>query len=193
MPISLDEYRLYIKKRKFVQNPSHYKMDIFGKDGQIFVCYPDSILIPGRNFINTPFSYYGPEFSFPLRREYNELSANFLVYQDWKERTYFESWMDSILPFDTESKNVGVSDIIPTDLLSKMKKIQIVFNSRQKTENSNSINAILDLFECYPSLITPTQFSSDNSGYTLFTVNFAFKYYTFKSSSDTSTPEIKSF
>jgi hypothetical protein len=174
MPISLDEYRDYVKKRNFTQNPSYYRMEIQGSTP--LICYPDSIVLPGRNFINTPFSYYGPEYSLPLRREYNEMSVNFLVFQDWKERKYMEDWMDSILPF--MNLDSGLSDIIPSNLQSKMKDINVIFNSRQKNSNISPINCAIFLKDAYPSIITPTQFSSENSGYTVFTVNFTFKYYT---------------
>ena len=58
MPVSIDEYRKYILSRNFTQNPSEYTMTISG--AETITCYPDSFLLPGRNFVNTPFSYQGP-------------------------------------------------------------------------------------------------------------------------------------
>jgi hypothetical protein len=189
MPISLDSYREYIKKRNFVQNPSYYRLQVYSPDGKDLICYPDSIILPGRNFINTPFSYYGPEFSMPLRREYGEMSANFIVHQDWKERAYFEQWMDTILPYTRLNASVpfgnanDLSDVID-NLPGKMKTVEIVFLRRQLAENDSRSNCKVVLNDAYPSIITPTQFSSDNSGYTIFTVNFAFKDYTMEINGD---------
>lgn len=183
MPLTIDQYRQYVLERKFTQNPSFYRMEFpdggIKKDKQ-FVCYPDSILLPGRNFLNTPFSYYGPEYSIPLRREYSDLSANFIVYQDWKERQFFENWMDSILPFKKSSFDTipKVSDIFPEDLALETRKISVYFTSRPKTaQDLNGTNFYFEFIDAYPTLITPTSFSADNSGYTLFTVNFTYRYY----------------
>jgi hypothetical protein len=186
MALTIDQYRQYINSRKFVQNPSHYKVEISpgkGKDNQsvpLTVLYPDSVLLPGRNFINTPFGYYGPEFPIPLRREYNELSMNFIVYQDWHERKYFEEWMDSILPYSPDTSTLA-SDVLPSNFEDRLRNIEISFSNRPSDkspiQSSNSINYGFNLYYCYPILITPTSFSSDNSGYTIFTINMAFKYY----------------
>jgi len=177
MTLSIDQYRNYIiEKRKFTQNPSDYRMEISGGPDGTFICYPDSFLLPGRNFINTPFSYAGAEFTFPLRKEYNELSVNFIVYQDWKERIYFEKWSDSILPSKdkSESPPPAVYDSIPAYFSDKefLRNIKIQFKERSSTGLSKK-SLTYNFTFCYPLLITPTNFSSDNSGYTVFTVNFA--------------------
>lgn len=182
MPLRIDQYRQYVLERKFTQNPSFYTMNIMGggiKNDGMFECYPDSILLPGRNFLNTPFSYFGPEYSIPLRREYSDLSANFIVYQDWKERQFFENWMDSILPYKTFNTSSGplVSDIFPENFISQTRDISITFKSRPVKENTYSDNYVFDFVNAYPTLITPTAFSADNSGYTVFTVNFSYRYY----------------
>lgn len=182
IPRSIEEFRSYVLNKKFTQNPSYYEMTFFDKSGgsQPFVCYPDNILFPGRNFINTPFAYFGPEFPIPLKREYNELSVNFIVYQDWKERNYFERWMNQILPYDRNNNGIVLgktpSDILPDNFKDKLKKIVINFFSRQDGV-SKEINYKGIFYEAYPILITPTSFEANNSGYTLFTVNFAYKYY----------------
>jgi hypothetical protein len=182
MPIRLDEYRDYVLKRKFTQNPSFYSMEIPGggiNNDRFFACYPDNIIIPGRNFLTTPFSYIGPEYPIPVRREYNDFTANFIVYQDWKERQFFENWMDSILPynrFDGDGRAV-VSDIIPQNLESKTRTITVKFSTRNLESGTNAVNFRFEFINAYPSLITPTAFSADNSGYTVFTVNFSYRFY----------------
>ena len=182
MPLTIDEYREYINNRKFVQNPSHYKIIIStgkGKDNETVsqtVFYPDSLLLPGRNFINTPFGYFGPEFPIPLRREYNELSMNFIVYQDWHERKYFDTWMDSILPFSPDASTLA-SDVIPGNFEDRLRDMEIYFTNRPNAQFTHNDHYLFKLYHCYPILMTPTSFSSDNSGYTIFTINMAFKYY----------------
>jgi hypothetical protein len=182
MPLRIDDYRKYILQRKFTQNPSFYSMEIPGggiENDRFFTCYPDNILIPGRNFLTTPFSYNGPEFSIPIRREYNDFTANFIVYQDWKERQFFENWMDSILPYnrtDGDGRSL-VADVIPQNLQSKFRNITVKFSTRNPKSGENSVNFRFEFIDAYPSLITPTAFSSDNSGYTLFTVNFSYRFY----------------
>jgi len=181
MPLTIDQYRQYVLERKFTQNPSFYTMDIPGggiKNDRFLRCYPDSIILPGRTFLTAPFSYFGPEYDIPLRREYNQLSVNFLVFQDWKERQFFDNWMDSVLPYNTPSRSVAsVSDIFPKNLEDVVRNIAITFNARKTTSGSNAINQYYNFIDAYPTLITPTAFSADNSGYTVFTVNFSYRYY----------------
>lgn len=176
MPVSIDQYRSYILSRKFTQNPSEYIMQIYGGNAKNFTCYPDSFLLPGRNFVNTPFSYHGPEITFPLKREYNELSVNFIVYQDWYERIYFEQWMDVIFNNNTEA--FSDFDFMVPSLAGSLRDITITFKDRPLGTDDGFKNNISFIFRnCYPLLITPTNCSSDNAGYTIFTINFAIKEY----------------
>jgi hypothetical protein len=189
MALNIDEYRKYIiDKRKFTQNPSEYVMEVFG-GGDNLICYPDSFLLPGRNFINTPFSYTGAEFTFPLRREYNELSVNFIVYQDWVERLYFEKWMDSIFPSQGRqgsSNTVLIPDSMVSNFDTKLRTIKIRFNNRPpgngrlSDEGKSTTVTTFEFSRCYPLLITPINFSADNSGYTIFSVNFSVLDYSIK-------------
>lgn len=179
MGYTINQYKSYVESRRFTQSPSHYTMKIDG--AELKILYPDSILLPGRNFINTPFSYYGPEFTLPLKREYNELSVNFIVYQDWAERIYFEQWMDEILPYQANNISVQSSDILPDDLKKYLRKITVNFYER--TGTAGNVGGLkpeveFELYDSYPLLITPTSFTSENAGYTIFTVNFAYRYYT---------------
>jgi hypothetical protein len=180
MPLTISDYKNYIESRKFVQSPSNYRMTISPGEtnsgsSPTMVLYPDSVLLPGRNFINTPFAYYGPEFTLPLRREYNELSVNFIVYQDWIERGYIETWMDAVMPYTKVNSGVQSSDIFPKDLIKRLRTIQLEFYSREKIKEN--VLCAFTFFDAYPLLITPTSFSADNSGYTIFTVNFSYRYY----------------
>jgi len=189
MPLTISGYKNYVESRKFVQNPSHYRMTISPGEtnrgtSPSMILYPDSILLPGRNFINTPFSYYGPEFTLPLRREYNELSINFIVFQDWIERGYIETWMDAVMPYNAINSGVQSSDIFPENLAKRLRNIQLEFYSRDNFPTSGqmggfdaNIQCSFEFFDAYPLLITPTSFSSENSGYTIFTVNFSYRYY----------------
>jgi len=180
MALSINEYRDYIKKRNFTQNPSHYRMIVpeITRVCSPFVCYPDSILLPGTNFTNTPFSYVGEEFTFPLRREYNELSVNFIVYQDWKERRIFEQWMSEMINTTEARTDRRPASSHANNFLDYLKDIKIEFVERGgvgKTANNYKNNQVIILEKTYPLLITPTNFAADNSGYTVFTVNFAIR------------------
>lgn len=190
MALTISGYKKYIEQRGFVQNPSFYAMAIYpgqtitGSSSPV-ILYPDSILIPGRNFINTPFAYYGPEFSMPLRREYNELSVNFIVYQDWVERRIIEDWMDSVLPYHLKDPSLQASDIYPDNLTKRLRTIEIGFYTRENNKKPSAdsfegtLNCSFFFYDAYPLMITPTSFESENSGYTIFTVNFSYRLYEF--------------
>jgi hypothetical protein len=79
------------------------------------------------------------------------------------------------MPYTKVNSGVQSSDIFPKDLIKRLRTIQLEFYSREKIEEN--VLCAFTFFDAYPLLITPTSFSADNSGYTIFTVNFSYRYY----------------
>ena len=61
------------------------------------VCYPLTVVIPGRAFQFYEHDIWGPSRKIPVKRTYTQCSMTFVVYQDWLERTYIEGWMNNLL------------------------------------------------------------------------------------------------
>ena len=61
------------------------------------VCYPLTVVIPGRAFQFYEHDIWGPARKIPVKRTYTQCSMTFVVYQDWLERTYIEGWMNNLL------------------------------------------------------------------------------------------------
>lgn len=61
------------------------------------VCYPLNVIMPGRQFVYYDHDLWGPNRKIPYKRGYTQCHMSFIVYQDWAERTYIETWMNSII------------------------------------------------------------------------------------------------
>lgn len=67
----------------------------------------ESAQLPGRNFDTTPMKIYGVYENFPFQTSYDNVTMTFLVSDDMKEKSFFDSWMNWIQPtltFDTKYK-----------------------------------------------------------------------------------------
>lgn len=67
----------------------------------------ESTQLPGRNFDTTPMKIYGVYENFPFQTSYDNITMTFLVSDDMKEKSFFDSWMNWIQPtitFDTKYK-----------------------------------------------------------------------------------------
>ena len=67
----------------------------------------ESAQLPGRNLDLTPMRIYGVIENFPFQSSYDNVTLTFLVSDDMKEKTFFDSWMNWIQPtvsYDTKYK-----------------------------------------------------------------------------------------
>lgn len=81
-----------------IQSPARYEASFSAPGLPAFTCYPENITLPPRSFQTTPFTNWGPDYNIPTKREYGECAMSFILYQDWFERRYFESWMNKVIP-----------------------------------------------------------------------------------------------
>ena len=104
---SVTKYRNKILSWRGPQIPSRYVVDIVsGPDEEPVIFYPESISLPTRAFNVTPFSFWGPDYLIPSRRDYGECAMSFIMWSDNYERKYFERWMNNVIT----TKGLGSSN-----------------------------------------------------------------------------------
>ena len=204
---TITQFRNGVIARKGIQQPGKYYVSM--SDGKLntLTCYPESVTLPQRSFSTAPYSPWGPILQLPVRREYGECAMSFIIYQDWAVSRFFENRMDAIIPPKSteEADEVGVNilerlggpsvgnifDILTganrTIKTTKYSDYTNGFNNFTGTikiwplavESQSNQTCTITLKNAFPLTITPTQMSSEATGYTTFVVIFAFKEYEF--------------
>ena len=122
---TVQEFRENALKRGGPQIASFYEVVLSSLAGTI-TCYPLNIIIPGRQYVYYEHDLWGPSRKIPYKRGYTQCHMSFMVYQDWAERSYIETWMNTIIKHQnvsgvgfspSESNSQSVIDD-PTDLAS---------------------------------------------------------------------------
>lgn len=163
-------------------------------------CYPESVTLPQRSFVQVPFGYWGPAEQIPIRREYGECAMTFIIYQDWYERRYFERWMDLVIPTTNTEEASGDGIGFGQTLIPISNPFSTEVSATQYSDYSNSMDkqlgtimvfpldaaehdtkstASIVMTDAYPVSITPTSLSSEATGYGTFVVVFAMRQYIF--------------
>lgn len=126
---------------------------------QFLIYYPDN-MAPS-----------GPIVYIPVKREYDErFLIDFIVESDWSVRKYFESWYDSMFTSVTAGRSNTVTPRNNSNILSDI-------TIKALNENGET-NATFTLFEAYPKLLLPSQFSNDlPNQYLTLSVDFNYRYY----------------
>jgi len=104
---TVQEFRENALKRGGPQIASFYEVVLSSLAGTI-ACYPLNIIIPGRQYVYYEHDLWGPSRKIPYKRGYTQCHMSFMVYQDWAERSYIETWMNTIIKHQNVS-GVGFS------------------------------------------------------------------------------------
>jgi hypothetical protein len=104
---TVQEFRENALKRGGPQIASFYEVVLSSLAGTI-TCYPLNIIIPGRQYVYYEHDLWGPSRKIPYKRGYTQCHMSFMVYQDWAERSYIETWMNTIIKHQNVS-GVGFS------------------------------------------------------------------------------------
>lgn len=181
LPRSISNLRQEIIRRGGVQHASRYMVEFVSPDDS-FVTYPTEINLPQRSFgtydAGQPLSLWGTKRKVPVISEYDEVTMSFVLYQDFAERTYFEKWMDYII------NKVDPNDDIPEFARPYFNCVGKIYISTLATGNDRTnsnlqakITSKTLLDEAYPLALLPISMSADNTGYTTYVINFAYRKY----------------
>jgi hypothetical protein len=175
-----------------LQQVSRYEVILQGPGSlPSVITYPENVALPPRSFVSTPFSNWGPDFNIPIKREYGECAISFIIYQDWYERKYIESWMDKVIPTGIVSGSGGGGDAAasasdfsdytnPYSIFSGSVQINCLSINSNSGGGGGRITAKIKLNDAYPLSITPTTLSAEASGYGTFVSIFSFRDYSFE-------------
>ena len=97
------QFREDVLSRGGPQISGMYQVTLAQSSNAPIVCYPMNVILPGRTFITYDHDIWGTIRKIPYKRAYTQCSMTFVVYQDWAERTYIESWMNSIIRNDNRT------------------------------------------------------------------------------------------
>jgi hypothetical protein len=100
---TITQFREDVLSRGGPQISGMYEVVLAQGNGTPIVCYPMNVVLPGRLFITYDHDIWGTIRKVPYKRGYTQCSMSFIVYQDWAERTYIESWMNTIIRNDSRT------------------------------------------------------------------------------------------
>ena len=185
-PGSISSLRQKIVSRGGVQHANRYMVQFITPTDKAFVTYPMEVNLPQRALstydAGQPQALWGTKRKVPVMHEFDEVTMSFVIYQDWAERTFFEKWMDFII-----NKAGGNSQYYEyaRPYASYVGEIYIYTLSTDtdlsRPQNPLKFTSATLLDEAYPLSLLPISLSAENTGYSTYVVNFAYrKYYNLK-------------
>jgi hypothetical protein len=133
--------------------------------------------IPAQTIVYFPetFAPSGPQIMIPVKREYDDrFLIDFIVDQDWKVRIFFENWYNSMFTaLNTNLLGAKSNSLVARNTVSNLAKIEIKALATNGEEKQ-----LITLYEAYPKLLLPGQFSHDiPNQYLTLSVDFNYRYY----------------
>lgn len=175
---SITEFRNNVVNRGGVQFANRYVVDFVTPFGS-FTTYPSEVNLPQRALAtyNTglPVSLWGSKRKIPLQHEFDEITMSFVLFEDFAEKNFFDSWMDNIVTRQNYNTRLTENANIYFDYVGKV-YISTFTSSGQATSLKNSsVTSKTLLDEAYPLNLLPIQLSSENTGYTNFVITIAYR------------------
>lgn len=157
LPTTIDQFRANIVVKGGFQAQSRYYIQItppLALGGQSIVAYPEAIQFPEKNITVITDELFTMPRRIPVSSDMGDILLSFIIYQDWKERKFFETWMDRILNHPIGSRHPGVRAYY-----SSVGAMNIVF-----TGNNNLPNHTYSFTEVMPNSLSPIAFDADSFG-----------------------------
>jgi hypothetical protein len=125
----------------------------------MFLC--EAAELPGRGFMSTDIRYYGPNFKAPYQTVYEDLNLTFICRDQFKERKFFDDWLDYINP--VRSFNFTYKDNYTT---------QIRLHQFSEIENKATYSFTFE--KAYPILVSPQPATWADDNFHRLTVSFTY-------------------
>lgn len=115
MPVSdtINQFRQDVLGKGGPQISAFYRVTMVGPNGDSLLCYPMSVIIPGRQFVYYEHDLWGTNRKIPYKRGYTQCHMTLIAYQDWQERTFIERWMNTIIK---HKNSAGVGSAGPSSV-----------------------------------------------------------------------------
>lgn len=131
---------------------------------QILTLQCESAEIPGKTLQTADVKIYGPTFKVPYQTLYSDLTLTFICSNSFLERKIFDSWMNAIMPFDTNNLR------FPKDFSTRyLTNIQIV----QYDDFVNSTH-VVECIDAFPIGIASQPLNWGDENFHRMTVSFSY-------------------
>jgi len=138
-------------------------------NGRRVQAFCTSISMPNRSIESKEIRTHGPARQIAFDYKSEDITATFYCDKFLRERSYFETWQSAV--FSTESHNFNFYD----NYVSDINIFQLgQFASRNERDD---VTYAVKLFECYPKVLGPVEYSYETNGIQTFTVTFTFRYW----------------
>lgn len=173
---SISEFRNNVVSRGGVQFANRYIVDFITPFGS-FTTYPSEVNVPQRALVTyetgQPRSLWGTKRKIPIQHEFDEITMSFVLYQDFAEKNFFDSWMDKIVNRGTYDNQEIESANVYLDYIGKV--YISTFSSNSQLNNQMTLTSKTLLDEAYPLNLLPISLASENTGYTTFVMTIAYR------------------
>jgi hypothetical protein len=119
MSFNPQDFLSHINKNNGLSKPAKFEVQItiplplvnaadvgtanFGELSRSLALQCESAELPGKNLVTDDVKIYGPTFKLPYQTQYNDISLTFLCSGNFYERSLFDSWINLIMPTDTNN------------------------------------------------------------------------------------------
>lgn len=166
---TVQEFRDVVSIRGF-QSSSRYTVRFrrnFG-DTEPKMMYPESLVLPEKQIITMRDLGYTTPRDIPISSDQGSVLLSFITMKDWKERIYFENWMNFVA-YGNDSVNILGRDkcfVLPYNVSSSAWMSLEFYDERI----SDTVTKQYNFYEVYPQAISPTEFNAGSAGYNTFQV-----------------------
>jgi len=138
-------------------------------NGRRVQAFCSAINMPDRTIETKEIRHHGPAYKLAFDYKSADIVATFYCDKFLRERSYFEQWQSAV--FSTVSHNYNFYDNYVSDV-----NIFQLGQFASKNERDDMTYAV-KLFECYPKIIGPVEYSYENNAVQTFQVTFTFRYW----------------
>lgn len=183
MPFNINEMMSSLNKTGIAKK-SNFEVQLSGPGDDIsaerdLLYRAVAVNLPGRNISTTQykFSNYGPLSKIPYGQLYGDVTVEFLLSEDMREKEYFENWQNEMVDTGAFEVNNGIK----SRRLSKFNtKYFDDYTGRiiiRQYDSTGGIASIHTLHECYPLLISDIAMSWSDGDAARMSVGFAYRNY----------------
>ena len=129
MPVSdtINQFRQDVLGKGGPQISAFYRVTMVGPNGDSLLCYPMSVIIPGRQFVYYEHDLWGTNRKIPYKRGYTQCHMTLIAYQDWQERTFIERWMNTIIKHKNSACKNCATEYVSSGLIILMRWCGAIF------------------------------------------------------------------
>jgi hypothetical protein len=128
-----------------------------------------ALQIPAREAIEKEIKHHGPTRKFIYDYKFDPINMTFYCDKFLRERSYFEVWQQAA--FSTTSHNFNYYD----NYVSDINIFQL--GSYESRNERDDVTYAVKLFDCYPKILSPLDYSGETNEVQTFNVTLSYRYW----------------